>query len=82
MFLSSAVKLSRFEERSETLHARQVVARQWAAYHGLAAPRKPSRRGWDRHADAHPILFLGGFLAAVTVAVIGLWMLMGWLLPF
>jgi hypothetical protein len=85
MLLSSAVKLSRFAVPGDTLSSRQAVARQWAAYRGtapLAVPRRPSRRSLEQQADAHPFLFLGGFLLLLTVTVIGLWTLMGWLLPF
>ena len=52
------------------------------------APRRPSPRGGRpparvrfRPRSDHPVLFLGGFLFALSLAVIGLWQALGLLLP-
>ena len=55
------------------------AARQPRRFH----PRRgaPPPRVLEKPAD-HPVLFLGGFLFAISLAVIGLWQAMGLLLPF
>ena len=47
------------------------------------APRggRPPVRAAHRPTSDHPFLFLGGFLFAVSLAVIGLWQALGLLLP-
>ena len=42
---------------------------------------RPPSRAAARPAPDHPVLFLGGFLFTVSLAVIGLWQALGLLLP-
>ena len=58
-------------------------------FSGRRLPRRELPRGTHRPgpparaavAPDHPVLFMGGFLLAVSFAVIGLWQGMGLLLP-
>lgn len=52
-----------------------------APRHWPARPGRPPARADVRPASDHPVLFMGGFLLAVSLAVIGLWQALGLLLP-